>query len=266
MTNVTIPITYRPHIQTGFVFLSMFYDFEWRITGHAELDSDSIRFKHVGKDILYLPVYYMNEKQVPAGDPFYIDSDGVIHHLNSDSPDSIMSINAITPEQDFIFFDRMINGLFESSADLDFSETKVVHAISDTPEPYNEVKLKQPHACRYVRYKSPKEGWCNVSKITFYDAAEANNSWTGLYFGEEKGISTIQYSPRIIGIGIYEGHEYELFCWQKNGWKSMEKKTATEQIVGFSAPCDALFNINNNTLKKRGKVFLIKGNHLFFYN
>jgi hypothetical protein len=103
MTNVTIPITYRPHIQTGFVFLSMFYDFEWRITGHAELDSDSIRFKHVGKDILYLPVYYMNEKQVPAGDPFYIDSDGVIHHLNSDSPDSIISINAITPEQDFIF-------------------------------------------------------------------------------------------------------------------------------------------------------------------
>ena len=197
----------------------------------------------------------------------------------------------------------MINGLFESSADPDFSETKVVHAISDTPEPYNEVKLKQPHACRYVRYKSPKEGWCNVSKITFYDAsgkmivgehigtpgswenlgnsgekafdrnigtfydaAEANNSWTGLDFGEEVEISTILYSPRIMGIGIYEGHEYELFCWKKNGWKSMEKKTATEQTVEFNAPRDALFYINNNTLKRRGDVFLIKENHIFFYN
>ena len=303
MTNVSIPIKYRQDIQTGFVFLSMFYDFEWRITGHTELDSDSIRFKHVGKDILYLPVYYMNEKQVPAGDPFYIDSDGVIYHLNSDSSDSLISFNSITSEYDLLFYDRMINGAFESSKSADFSDSEAIHRISTLPMLHNKIKLKQPHTCQFIRYKSPNDGWCNVSEITFYDASgkviegkhigtsgswdnlgntgenafdgdiftfydasEANNSWTGLDFGEEKEISTIQYSPRIIGIGIYEGHEYELFCWEKNGWQSIEKKIATEQTVKFSAPRDALFYITNNTLKRRGNVFFVKESHIFFYN
>ena len=53
---------------------------------------------------------------------------------------------------------------------------------------------------------------------------KAENSWTGLDLGKNKKIATIYYSPRLLGVGIYEGIEYELFCWKDDGWESIEKK------------------------------------------
>lgn len=46
-----IPVKHYSEIQTGSVFLTLFYDFEWRLTGHGEVDSDSIRFQHIGKGL-----------------------------------------------------------------------------------------------------------------------------------------------------------------------------------------------------------------------
>lgn len=138
----------------------MFYNFEWRITGQGEIDSDSVRFNHIGKDILYLPIYYVNEMRTPAGNPFYIDINGMHHILDSSSADSLISFNSISSENFISFSGRMIDGIFESSANVDLNETKIVHTITDFSMLYNEVKLKHPHTCRYIRYKSPIEGWC----------------------------------------------------------------------------------------------------------
>lgn len=302
MTSVSLPIKSCTEIQTGYVFLALFYDFEWRLTGHAEVDSDSIRFKQIGKDILYLPVYYINEKQIPAGDPFYVDIDGKTHFLTSDSSDSLMSFNAITSGNDISWSSRMVNGVFESSHTSDFTSTQIVHTISRVPDLYNNVSFKKSHLCRYIRYKSPI-GNCNVSEIvfldssgnelkgvhigssgsyaalgdtgdkafdgditTYYDAVDAQNSWTGLDFGEYKKIAAIHYSPRLLGIGVYKDNEYELFCWTNKEWKSIGKKKAVGQTIEFNAPQKGLLYLRNNTLEKKGKVFFINKNKIFYYN
>lgn len=301
MTSVAIPIIQGEENANGAVYLALFYNFEWRMTGHGEIDSDSIRFQHIGKDILYLPVYYVNENQVPAGDPFYIDREGNIHPLSPDSADSLIAFGSITPENDFTWNWRMVDAVFESAQDPDFSDTRTIHTITETPGLFNKVSLKRPHTCRYVRYKSPI-GNCNVSEITFYDtdgnaisgkhigsagsynnlgdsgekafdgdittfydAVDSNNSWTGLDFGEERSIASIHYSPRLLGIGIYEGYEYELFCWRDNSWKSIGKKTATGQTIEFNAPRNALLYLNNNTAKRRGQAFFILNDKLIYY-
>ncbi len=302
MTNVVLPIKRYSEIQTEYVFLTMFYDFEWRMTGCTKLDSDSIRFQHIGKDILYLPVYYINESQIPASDPFYIDSNGKINILPSNSPDSLMAFSAITPENDTNWNWRMVKGVFETGDDPNFSNVKIIHTISTSPKLYNKISLKQSHLCRFIRYRAPI-GNCNVSEIafyddsgkelkgvhigspgsynnlgdsgdkafdgnisTFYDAVDTENSWTGLDFGEYKRISTIHYSPRLLGVGIYNDNEYELFRWTVDGWKSIEKKKATGQTIEFNTPHNSLLYLNNNTLNKRGKVFFINENEIFYYN
>lgn len=302
MTNVALPIKHHSEIQTEYVFLAMFYDFEWRIAGHAIVNSDSIYFQNIGKDILYLPVYYTNESQTPAGDPFYLDNDSKPHFFASDSPDSLMSFSSLTSENDMPLNWRMVNAVFESSENLDFSDTKIIYTIKETPRLYNKVALKQFHRCRYIRYRSPI-GNCNVSEIaffdtsgkeikgqhiglagshqdlgdtgdkafdgditTFYDAINPDNSWTGLDFGEYRKIASIHYSPRLSGIGIYPGNEYELFCWINNEWKSIGKKRATGQTVEFNGPRDGLFYLNNCTQKKRGKIFFNLDNTIFYYN
>jgi len=303
MTSIAIPAKHHPETSTGSAFLALFYDFEWRLTGHAEVDSDSIRFHHIGKDILYLPVYYADGIQTSAGDPFYVDTDGKTHTLSPDSPDSLMSFGFITPENDLSLSGRMVNAVFESSETPDFSKTRIVHTITRTPGLYNSVGLKHPETCRYIRYKAPENSFCNVSEIvledlsgnklegihigspgsyrdlgdtgdkafngditTFYDSSGAEESWTGLDLGEDKIIAAIHYSPRLANIGIYEGCEYELFCWKDNGWELIGKKTATGQTIEFNAPRDALLYLNNNTAEKRGKVFFFLNDDLFYYN
>jgi hypothetical protein len=303
MASAAIPVKYHPEIPPGSVFLALFYDFEWRLTGHGEADPDSLRFQHAGKDILYLPIYYTNGNQTPAGDPFYIDTDGKTHILSPDSPDSLMAFGSITPGNDLSLSGRMVNAVFESSETPDFSKTRIIHEITETPKLYNKVKLKYPTTCRYIRYKAPENSYCNVSEITlydlsgnklegtnigspgsykdlgdtadkafdgdittFYDAAGPEESWTGLDLGTDKKIAAIHYSPRLANTGIYEGYEYELFCWTDNGWESIGKKTATGQIIEFNAPRNALLYLGNNTAKKKGKVFFILNDNIFYYN
>lgn len=302
MVNVSLPIKDKFKENGPDVFLSLFYDFEWRITGHANVDSDSIYFQYIGKDILYLPVYYTNENLTPADDPFYVDDSGEIHSLTSNSLDSLMSFSSIASDNEIPFNWRMVNGVFESSENLDFSDAKIIYTISETPELYNKVTLKQPHTSRYIRYRSPSGGSCNVSEIvfcdisgnklegryiglpesynnlgdtgdkafdgdiaTFYDAVDIDNSWTGLDFGVQKEIATIHYSPRLSVARVYEAFEYELFCWTDNGWKSMESKVATERTIAFKMPQNGLFYISNKTIGKRGQVFFILSNCVFYY-
>ena len=301
MINVSLPLKNKFKQNEENIYLSLFYDFEWRITGHTNVDSDSIYFQHIGKDILYIPVYYTNENQTPAGEPFYIDDSGEIHSLTSSSRDSLISFSSIASENDMPLNWRMVNGVFESSKNLDFLDAKIIYTISETPELYNKVTFKQPHTSRYIRYKSAI-GNCNVSEIiffnssgkelkgvhiglagshenlgdtgdkafdgditTFYDAMDIDNSWTGLDFGEQKEIATILYSPRLSGVGVYKGYEYELFCWTDNGWKSIETKVATEQTLAFKIPRNGLLYISNKTTGKRVQVFFILNNSVFYY-
>ncbi len=302
MTNVAIPIKYHSEIQSRYVFLTMFYNFEWRMTGYAKLDSDSIRFQNIGKDVLYLPVYYVNETQIPAGDPFYIDNDGKLYTLKSNVSDSLVSFSAITSENDLDLNWRMVNAVFEISQNSDFSDAQTIHTITNAPNIYNRVRLKKPQMSRYIRYRAPI-GKCNVGEIvfydtlgnelygthigsagshenlgdtgdkafdgdisTFYDALDENNSWTGLDFGEQKTIVRIDYVPRLKGIGIYEYNEYELFCWTNSGWVSLGEKTAKRNTIVFDIPQNTLLYFNNNTINKRGKVFFTRGNNIFFYD
>ena len=302
MVNASLPINNKLRREGEDIFLSLFYDFEWRITGHADVDEDSIHFGYVGKDILYLPVYYLDNSIVPAATPFYINNKNSLLLLGADSPPELTSFKALEPVDDMHWAFRMINGSFESSADSSFINVHIVHTISELPDIYNEVKLGKVHKCQYIRYIASSEG-CNVSEIsfydsegnklegeyiglsgsynnlgdtgdkafdgnvaTYYDAEIVKDSWTGLDFGEPKEIASIRYSPRLLGIGIYEGHEYELFCMSGTGWNSVDTKVADGDEISFNTPKNGLLYILNKTTGKRGTVFYMLGDDTYYYN
>ena len=302
MVNASLPINNKLRREGEDIFLSLFYDFEWRITGHADVDEDSIHFGYVGKDILYLPVYYLDNSIVPAASPFYINNKDSLLLLGADSPSESVSFKELEPVDDMRWASRMINGSFESSADSSFTDVHTLHTISELPDVYNEVKLGKTHKCQYIRYKASSEG-CNVSEISFYDAegnklegeyiglsGSYNNlgdtgdkafdgnvatyydaeivkdSWTGLNFSEPQEIAYIRYSPRLLGVGIYKGHEYELFCMSGAGWSSVDTKVADGDEVTFDTSKNGLFYILNKTTGKRGKVFYIVDGKVNYYN
>jgi hypothetical protein len=139
-------------------------------------------------------------------------------------------------------------------------------------------------AYRYVRYISPEKRRCNVSILEFYDEsnkklrgtaietsdlestthpdnafdgnvetfyeAGTDPSWVGLDLGEPRRIAKIRCLPRTDGNGIYEGHIYELLCWNKNKWQSLGRKTADSHILQYETPANALLYLKNITIDR----------------
>jgi hypothetical protein len=301
VTDIKITAKYSPDKSTGYACLAIIYDFQWHIVASGCADNGNMEFPAVGKDIIYLPVYYMDGNQIPAGDPFRINGEGNIRVFNPDSSDSLFVFSAIMPGNDDVFVKRMTGGVFEGADKSDFSDAKTIHTVKRIPDVHNNVSLSKAINCRYVRYKSPPKGSCNVSEIafygykgeklegahigtpgawnsstmtgekafdgniaTFYDALDATGAWTGLDMGEQRKIGMIRYTPRLRGIGIYAGHEYELFCWIKDGWKSLGKQTAVDATLQFRAPGKALFYLYNCTDQKKGRPFFVLNNKIVF--
>ncbi|MDR1340495.1 MAG: transglutaminase-like domain-containing protein [Prevotellaceae bacterium] len=295
--TVTVRLKYPPVTPTGSVYLAFEQNRQFYPVAWTEDSGDTCRFPSVGRDAIYCPVYYANNRQTPAGDPFWLDNDGNMTIFPPDSPDTLLTLDKIDPDNNiYRWLRRMYHGIFEGANQADFSDAKVLHTINHLPNKfYNDVILRTPVNYRYVRYKSPEGEHCNVSEITFYgsegeklsgtpvgtpgawdnsnntcdkafdgdvttfyDAAESSGAWTGLDFQEQKQIRKIRYLPCTEGQHIYEGHHYELFHWMKDGWASLGKQTATDSgSLQYHAPSQTLLYLENLTLRKKGKVFFV---------
>ncbi|MDR1339457.1 MAG: transglutaminase-like domain-containing protein [Prevotellaceae bacterium] len=299
--TVTVCLKYPPVTPTGYVYLAIEQDRRFYPVAWTKDSGDTCIFPSMGRGIIYFPMYYANNRQMPAGDPFWLDNDGNRMILSPDNRDTLLNLNKIDPDNTLPFWiQRMYHGIFEGANQADFSDAKVLYTINHIPNVfYNDVTLRMPANYRYVRYKSPEDAYCNVSEIefygsegeklsgtsigtpgaykntnstcdkafdgdvtTFYNAIESSGAWTGLDFQERKQIRKIHYLPKNEGQFIYEGHHYELFYWTKEGWTSLGKQTATSNgSLQYRAPLQALLYLENLTLRKKGRIFFITPDH-----
>jgi len=59
--------------------------------------------------------------------------------------------------------------------------------------------------------------------LTYFDAKQGDNAWTGLDLGVKTAVRKIRFVARNDLNSIQEGNEYELFYWN-NKWVSLGKK------------------------------------------
>jgi hypothetical protein len=293
--TVRVRLKYPSKTPSEYVYLAIEQEHQLHIVAWTVVNDSIAEFSSTGGGILYFPVYYDNYSHTLAGDPFWLDKTGKVITLSPDTPDTLKTFNMIDLHGKE-WTTRMLHGVFEGANKPDFSDAKTLYVINEAPKTsYNEAVLKTPVNCRYVRYKSPPNGFCNVAEIEFYglegkklsgtnigtsgswensgmscdkafdsdttsyyDAIEKNEAWTGLDFHKRKQIHKIRYLPRIYNReNIHEGHQYELFCRTKDGWTSMGKQVAVGNTVQFHVPSRALMYLHNVTLKKKGKIFFI---------
>ena len=180
---------------------------------------------------------------------------------------------------------------------MDFFDKKVLYIIKDMPgSDYEKVGITDLTPYRYLRYVSPKGGHCNVSEIqfwgkngrkldgrrigtsgswynspatkdkafdddiyTYFDATEADYAWTGLDLGTPQVLAEIHYLPRIEDNRIIHGNRYELYYWNGDDWKVLEKKTAEMNQAHFQVPSNAVFYLRNATNDtESNKYFMVK--------
>ncbi len=78
-------------------YLCVFNSGEWQAIQWGRAADNKALFKEMGRDILYLPALYINEKIVPHRAPFILDTAGQMHSITPDTANLIpLNLTSIT--------------------------------------------------------------------------------------------------------------------------------------------------------------------------
>jgi len=80
-TDVTIRLAGDRPAGTRFAYVCVFNGGKWRPIHWGEVDGDRATFTKMGRNIAYLPAYYINEEVLPAGPPFILTRAGDVQTL-----------------------------------------------------------------------------------------------------------------------------------------------------------------------------------------
>jgi hypothetical protein len=97
-TDVTARLTQPAPAGTRFAYICVFNDGEWGPVHWGEIQSARVTFTQMGRNAVYLPAYYINEKVVPAGPPFVVTKEGSVRELAGTGAGVIaLRLNATAP-------------------------------------------------------------------------------------------------------------------------------------------------------------------------
>lgn len=264
------------------VYLCLNYGMGWSPVDWAVPRGGKVEFHGLnGRNILRVLSYEDGQNRYWT-DPFYLPRDGEILPFRADGETADVTVFSKYPPAFFNI--RMPGGVFEGSNEPDFNRRDTLQMIYDKPlRLYTAVTVTDTAAYRYVRYYGPRNGYCNVSEISFYDDGgqrlegipfgtlggsddrhgyasafdgstltsvdyiEPEGCWVGLDFGRPVRLSKIVYSPRNYDNYVREGNRYELFYCDKV-WKSAGTVTAASDSILFSdVPEGVLYLLKNHS-------------------
>ena len=98
-TDVEVELTQAPPAGTRFAYLCVFNGGEWKAIHWSLIGEDRATFTDMGRDIAYLPGYYIDGAVVPAGPPFVLTKAGVVEPLVADKREEMtIEVGTTAPE------------------------------------------------------------------------------------------------------------------------------------------------------------------------
>jgi hypothetical protein len=157
-----------------FAYLCVFDNEKWLPVAWAEVKNGKVEFKDMGKNIVYLPAYYENDKIVPAGDPFLFDLNGNIEPIVADKRNEEVRLITKFPVRTYVISweSHMLGGRFQLANAPDLSDTVTVHTVGKLPFYETVIPVRNHRRYRYLIYqfsRSPAawgDGW--ISELGFY--------------------------------------------------------------------------------------------------
>lgn len=288
-------------IDHKYVYLSVFNNQNWQEVAWAKTNGKTGIFHKMGRDIIYMPTYYVGPKQICGQFPIYLDSNGSIKELK---PNKTNTQNLI--------LERKYN--YNYIGDIDGIRIKGSHFVATNDSSFNSFDtLATVTSYKYMNYDSviintnkrykyyllnTNNKRIKISSIRFYDekrklingksfqidkdnkitynhsAAFDNNTLTSTYISNLAGIE-LENSSRIRKIefmsstddnSITIGDTYELLYFDNGKWLSLGKQIAIEQSLYYEdAPTNALFWLRNLTKGREERPFTVENGKIRFF-
>ena len=99
--DVKVHLENKPPKDVEFAYICVFNGGEWGAIHWGKIDGKDVVFTDMGRNIAYLPAYYIDEEIVPAAAPFILTTDGKVNTLKADltaGPRMAVDIVVTTPE------------------------------------------------------------------------------------------------------------------------------------------------------------------------
>lgn len=274
-------------------YLCVFNNLTWQpvVIGHTR--KNNFQFKNMGKNLVYLPVYYRNKKMRPFNYPFIFNLKGEIKYLIPDTNNR----QEIVIKRKYPFgkhlhdYNQALEAIMlEASNHPDFSTTDTILPGLETSHiTYAQGKIETDQKFKYWRISSPVQ--VTIAELSFLDnhgnTLKSNtspadslcfdkNPLTNIYLNHNKNI-TIDFNtsthvsriiclPRNDGNGIYPGDVYELFYHDLDGWQSLGRQTATGYSLHYNnVPQGALLWLHNHTTGIEERIFTYENGEIRFW-
>lgn len=292
--DVNLPLETPGKLQ--YAYLAMYDGKEWQPVAYGKKEKNRYTFRKLGKNCVYLPVYYPDGKMQPLAPPFILRSTGIPQPLDG-SRDSVITLQAdrLCPytSKGIYYKTNLQNVRFTCAGNENFKNPDTACTITEVPH-YRLYSIRPAKNLtkRFWRVEIPR-GYCVFSELQFLDTAGRQLKgrylipdttgfckWTDnnpltyktirkdqtIDFGKPVKISEIRYMNQSDGYNIWPGEEYELLYYQEGAWHTAEKKRAENQTITFgNVPAGCLYQLRNITHEKNGTVFTWEKNRTRFW-
>ena len=170
-TDVKITITEHIPENTRYCYLCVFGAKEWQPVQWGKIEwNKKVTFKEMGRDIVYLPMFYQNGILTPAASAFILTKDGNCEKLKCKEEKMPVTVRNYTaylyPEEIAEAKGTLVGACLVGNNDLNSSVADTLYMMTDSMDTWeNDILFDNPQAYRYIQLIVPKDsvGLCEIS-------------------------------------------------------------------------------------------------------
>lgn len=292
-TDITINIP-KAKNKIHHAYLAVFNNLKWQAVCGAKNENNEVIFKDMGKDVVYLPVFFDNQKMKNLSYPFILNNLGSREELipNTKQTQNLRLTRKYPIERIRTHDKFLISTSFECYPDSLYGQPDTIYHI---PNPkateFNTIRISTEKTYRYWQYQNRR--YADIAELQFYDSKgqmlsqpkiegrteNKNECFDGdilsygsfanivqFDFGAPVAISEIHILPRNDANGIYPGDLYELFYYGAEGWISLGSKTVSDYFLEYeNAPTHCLFWLRNLSRGREERIFTYENGIMRFW-
>lgn len=170
-TDIKITITEPIPENVRYCYLCVFGAKEWQPVQWGKIGwNNKVTFKGMGKDIVYLPMFYQNVFLTPAAPAFILPQDGNCEKLACKEEKMQVTARNYTaylyPVDIAEAKETLVGAYLVGCNDLNSSVADTLYMMTDSMDAWeNDILLDNPQVYRYIQLITPKDsvGLCEIS-------------------------------------------------------------------------------------------------------